>query len=68
MNTIVGLGRSSSSTTSYNFIDTAYEAGLLKSNAFTFQGDMVNEGQAHVTFGGYSSQDYTGDIDWFDMS
>ena len=29
---------------------------------------MVNEGQAHVTFGGYSSQDYTGDIDWFDMS
>ena len=68
VNTIVGFGRPSSSEASYNFLDIAYEAGLIKDNAFTFQGDLVNEGQAHVTLGGYSKQDYTGDIDWFNMA
>ena len=68
VNTIVGFGKPSSSDASYNFLDIAYEAGLIKDNAFTFQGDLVNEGQAHVTLGGYSKQDYTGDIDWFNMA
>ena len=54
MNTIVGFGKPSSSDASYNFLDIAYEAGLIKDNAYTFQGDLVNEGQAHVTLGGYS--------------
>ena len=70
VNTVLGLGRdtSTSSTTSYNFVDIAYQAGLLKDNAFSFQGDSVNEGMAHVTFGGYNKADFTGDVDWFDMA
>ena len=70
MNTVLGLGRdtSTSSTTSYNFVDIAYQAGLLKDNSFSFEGDSVDEGQAHVTFGGYNKQDFTGDVDWFDMA
>ena len=64
MNTIVGIGKSSSSDVSYSFLDRAYEAGLLMNNTFTFQGVSENEKYAHLTIGGYNELDMASEIDW----
>jgi len=36
INTIVGIGRTNSLVSEYNFIDRAYEDGYLEYNVFTF--------------------------------
>ena len=68
MNSIIGLGKDTNgSGIAYNFIDRAYEEGLLKYNTYAFQGVTEDEKYAHLTIGGYNAADMDGDIDWYSM-
>lgn len=64
VNSIVGIGKSSSSDASFSFLDRAYEAGLLMNNTFTFQGVTEDEQYAHLTIGGYNEMDMATEVDW----
>ena len=68
MNTIVGIGRSTSYSANYNFIDRAYEDGYIENNTFAFQGVTEDDKYAHLTIGGYSEADLGSGIDWHIMT
>lgn len=55
-------------TNSYNFVNTAYEAGLLMNNTYTFQGLVGDSRYAHLTIGGWNEQDMSGDIEWYNST
>ena len=71
VNTILGLGLSSDSDSSYSFLEQAYDAGYLADNAFAFQGvayessDPSAQGTAHITLGGFEESDISGDMQYY---
>jgi len=70
VNTIVGLGYDpvADPDKAYSFVNTAYEAGYLLANTFSFQGHVGDSRYAHLTLGGYLESDLSGDVEWYDMS
>ena len=65
-NTILGLGVSDSMTK--NFIDVAYEQGMIQSKIFSIAGtsNSLDQDNSTITFGGYRDEDITGDISYYD--
>ena len=68
---ILGLGNgdpANDPNIAMNFINRAYEEGLLKNNTYSFQGLNGDQKYASMTIGGYSDRLFSSDIEWYDLN
>ena len=51
-----------------NFIDVAYDQGMIQSKIFSIAGtsNSLDQDNSTITFGGYRDEDITGDISYYD--
>ena len=68
---VLGLGNgdpTNDPNLSFNFINRAYEEGLLKNNTYSFQGLSGDQKYASMTIGGWSDRLFSTAVEWYDLN